>query len=64
MLIYRKIKIEITTPTIKTALAATTPPTATERLIEDSGDNSIGNLPITKRITINIIFGSFENIRN
>lgn len=53
--------MEITTPTIKTALAPMIPPTATERFIVDSGDNSIGNVPITKRITIYNIFRSLEN---
>lgn len=46
--------MEITTPTIKTTHAPTIPPTVTGRLFVD-WDNSIGNEPITKRITIYII---------
>lgn len=47
--------MEITTPTIKTTHAPTIPPTVTGRLFVDSRDNSIGDVPITKRITIYII---------
>lgn len=46
--------MEITTPTIKTTHAPTNPPTVTGILFVD-WDNSIGNVPISKRITIYII---------
>lgn len=48
MLIYRKIKIEKTTPTIKTTNAPTIPPTVTGRFVDVLWGKSIDTVPVTK----------------
>lgn len=46
---YRKIKMEITTPTIRTTHAPTIPPTVTGRLFDRLWDEPIGAVPISKK---------------
>lgn len=56
MIKYRKIKMKITAPTIRTTHAPTIPPRVAGRVFDDFWDKPFGTVSITKQITLYNLF--------